>query len=127
MAKLTNTNYDAMLIHSGLLDLVTAVTEQAPKYFPWGGVILKMRYKVRTAAGTAAGVINVGKIGSAAYYGTATVATTQAAGYEADMTISQSVIGPGDVLYFNADGGATGTGDVDICVVVQPNIVAPAQ
>ncbi len=103
---------------SGLLDGVGAVSNQAPHYFPYGGTIRSIWVRVRTAMGTAAAEIRVGTLADADYFGLLSVLTTYAAGYQQKMTILQAAIVPGTILVFGGDGGATGTGDVDVLVIV---------
>lgn len=107
-------------INSGLLDLVTAVTEQNAFYFHVPMEVVEIRSRVRTACGTAAGTAQVGKVGDADFFGLQAHDTTDAAGTEFTWTLLNTLIEAGDVLYFNADGGATTTGDCDVTVVVRP-------
>jgi len=111
------------MIASGKLDLVTAVAEQAPYYFPFRAKLLAAQIRVRTQLGTGAGIVGLGKFGagaSATYFASNTVPITDVAGTVRIVTLTQSLAVPGDVFYFNGDGGATTTGDVDVWTVWVP-------
>lgn len=122
--RASEVQYDGVVppfIHgSGLLDLVTAVTEQGALYFPDAMEIVSIRSRVRVACGTAAGTAQVGTPATPTYFGTQAHATTDAAGTEFIWTLSQTLIPAGTVLVFSADGGATTTGSCDVTVLCRP-------
>jgi hypothetical protein len=105
---------------SGLLDLVTAVTDQGALFFPVAMEIISIRSRVRVACGTASGTAEVGTPADPDYFGTQAHATTDAAGTEIEWTIINSLIPAGTVLAFSANGGATSTGSCDVTVVCRP-------
>lgn len=107
-------------IASGLLDLVTEVTEQGAMFFHVPMEIVEIRSRVRVAAGTAAGTARFGIVGTVDHFGTQAHDTTDAAGTEFTWTLTNTLIPAGSVCLFTADGGATGTGSCDVTVVVRP-------
>lgn len=109
-----------MVKHSGVLDLVTAVTEQGAFFVPVGMKIKEIKSRVRAACGTAAGVAGLYGVAAAANYATQSHATTDAAGTIKTWTITTEDVPAGEVLYFTGDGGATSTGSVDVTVVLVP-------
>lgn len=113
-----------LVINSGKLDLVSAVTEQNGFLVPFDATILSITSRVRTACGTAAGVASVkGVEAGGTAYGSQSHDTTDAAGTDFAWTVSVSAVPKGEVLFFAGDGGATGTGDCDVTVVLAPRVV----
>ena len=107
------------IIHnSGLLDLVTAVTEQNAILVPFDATIVSVKSRVRTACGTAAGLAAVEGVEKGSAYASQSHDTTDAAGTEFEWTLTDAVVPAGEVLYFTGDGGATTTGDVDVTVTL---------
>lgn len=113
------------IVHgSGLLDLVTAVSEQAGLYVPFDATIVSIRSRVRVACGTAAGDALLGSVknADADYFGVQAHDTTDAAGTEFEWTIINADVDAGDVIYFSGDGGATSTGSCDVTVTLSPRV-----
>ncbi len=109
------------IIHSGKLDGVTAVAEQAAHLIPFRARIINAYLRVRTAAGTAAYEVRIGKQGDDDFFAKVSVPTTAAAGTIIPVApILVDIIAKDDVLMFAADGGATTTGDCDVVVVIEP-------
>lgn len=109
-----------MLVHSGKLDCVTAVTEQAAHLIPFRAKLVGGRVRVRTAMGTGAAIVKVGKQGDDDYFATQSLATSDASGTVYDLTFVQTIVEKNDVITFAADGGATTNGDADITLVLVP-------
>lgn len=109
--------------NSGKLDLINAVAEQNGFLVPFAAEIVSVRSRVRTACGTAAGLAQLkGVEKGATAYAEQSHATTDAAGTDIEWTITDANVPAGEVLYFAGDGGATGTGDVDVTVVLRPKL-----
>lgn len=107
---------------SGLLDCVNAVTMQAARYFPFAVTILAVRYKVRTQLGTAGAVCGIGIAGNTSKFANRTVPITEVAGTEGAFTITDATVDAGEVVGFTTDGGATGTGDIDVTIIYAPRV-----
>lgn len=107
---------------SGLLDCVNAVTLQAARYFPFAATIIAVRYKVRTQLGTAGAVCGIGIPGNTSKFANRTVPTSEVAGTEGVFTITDATVDAGEVVGFTTDGGATGTGDIDVTILYAPRV-----
>lgn len=119
--KIAPSKAGVTMIHgSGLLDLVAAVTEQGALYVPFDATIVSIRSRVRTACGTGPGVAKVGKQGDDDFFGLQSHATTDVAGTEFEWTLINTDVAAGDVIIFSGDGGATGTGDCDVTILLAP-------
>lgn len=110
--------------HSGLLDLVTAVTAQAPILIPFRAQIIAAGSRVRVQCGTGPGVAAIGTIAAATAFTVFTLATSDAAGATQEQLaatmVTTAIIPAGSVVQFSADGGATSTGGCDIWFAYVP-------
>jgi len=121
--KSSSIQYDGpmpMVIHSALLDLVTAVTEQAAVLIEQSMTIKSIRSMVRVAAGTASGTAYLGTIADPNAYAEQAHATTDAAGTLFDWTLILATIPENTVVVWGADGGSTSTGSVDCTAILVP-------
>lgn len=107
------------------LDLVAAVTGQNSLLIPFRAKILSVRIRIRTVTDATA-TVSLSKrnaAGAQAGYFVAAHSITTAMTPEGTITIptlAQTIIAANEVLYWEANGGATAAGVVDALVVIVP-------
>ncbi len=105
--------------HSNKLNLAATVAEQNAFYVPFDATIKLARARQRTAGAAAGTVVELFSVQAGAAKASLAVPNPNAAGTELDLTIANSSVNAGDVLYFKSTGAAGG-GDCDVTVVLVP-------
>ena len=107
--------------HSGIITLSTAQANTAPFVAPCAGKIIVAEANLIVTPGTAGAVLQIGKYGSAVFYGAHTFALGAATGrIDVLASFTNTTVAKGEVIVFGTDGAATSTGLAAITIIINP-------